>query len=77
MDDSKFPFSCQAGIEYNGDYEAKLDAYLAKSKAERQKLKEKKGSIHDYKPEDYGLTKEQIQETFKEYIAKYNLLEKK
>lgn len=67
----------QTGLGFTSTYEQNLDAYLKKSKEERQKLKEKKGSIHDYKPEDYGLTKEGIREEFKDYIAKYNLLEKK
>lgn len=67
----------KAGLTYTEKYEQNLDSYLKKSKEERQKLKEKKGSIHEYKPEDYGLTKDGIREEFKEYIAKYNLLEKK
>lgn len=67
----------ESGLPFTETYEQRLDAYLKKSKEERQKLKEKKGSIHDYKPEDYGLTKDMIREEFKDYIAKYNLLEKK
>jgi hypothetical protein len=52
---------------------------LKKNTEERAKLKEKKKSsvVHDYKPEEYGLTAEMIREEFKDYIARFDLLEKK
>jgi hypothetical protein len=50
---------------------------LKKSAEERRKLKEKKGAIHDYQPEEFGLTKDGIHEAFKDYIKQYHLLEKK
>jgi hypothetical protein len=66
----------QAGIASSGDYETKIDQYLAKSAEQRKKLKEKGGGqVHGYKPEDYGLTREQIHKEFADYINKYNLLE--
>lgn len=64
----------QAGLEFSQSFEKRIDEYLAKSKEERAKLKQK--SLHNYKPEDYGLTKEGIREEFKDYIAKYKLVEK-
>jgi hypothetical protein len=48
---------------------------LKKSSEERKAKKEK--NLHNYKPEDYGLTKEMLRDEFKDYIAKYNLVEKK
>jgi len=69
----------EAGLPYTDAYDRRLDEYLQKSKEERQKIKEKKGSsaVHEYKPEDYGLSAEGLRETFADYISKYNILEKK
>lgn len=68
----------QAGLPYSEAYENKLEQYLARSAEERKRAKGSKnasGAVHDYKPEDYGLTTAQIREEFKEYIAKYKLVE--
>lgn len=69
----------EANIPFTPTYEEKLDQYLRESKEKREKIKQtnKREVVHDYKPEDYGLTKERIHEEFKEYINKYDLLEKK
>ena len=50
---------------------------MEKSYAKRNQLKEKKkaAALHEYKPEDYGLTRDGIHQEFAEYIKKYNLLE--
>jgi hypothetical protein len=55
-----------------------LDAYLQKNAESRKKLKEKKDikdskPLHEYSPEDFGLTAEMISNEFKDYIKKYNL----
>eukprot|EP01039_Chlorochromonas_danica_P004123 gene4123-4519_t len=64
-----------AEIPFTSTYEEKLDAYLHENELERQRMKAKKGqtAMHDYKPEEYGLTAQLIREEFKDYIAKYNL----
>jgi len=69
----------QAGIGYSAAYEAKLEEYLVRSAEERKKLKEKNKTeaVHEYKPEDYGLTAAQIREEFADYISKYKLVEAK
>jgi hypothetical protein len=52
---------------------------LEQSYAKRNQIKSQKKSsaVHEYKPEDYGLTKEGIRAEFADYIKKYNLLESK
>eukprot|EP01038_Epipyxis_sp_PR26KG_P006845 gene6845-9372_t len=64
-----------AGIEYSQNYEQKLDNYLKESNEKRKKLKKSNKSdvVHDYKLEDYGLTKELVSQVFHDYINKYNL----
>lgn len=54
-----------------------MNEYLRVSNEQRNALKAKKGSVHKYRPEDYGLTTQQIHEEFADYIKKYDLLEKK
>lgn len=67
----------QAGLEFTAEYEKRIDAYLAKSKAEREALKAKKSGgkevLHEYKLEDYGLSEAKVREAFHEYIELYNL----
>jgi hypothetical protein len=65
-------------LEFSAEYEKKLDAYLQKNAESRKKLKEKKDikdskPLHEYHPEDFGLTAELISSEFKDYIQKYNL----
>lgn len=68
----------KANLPFTETYEKKLDEYLKKNAEERAKIRAKKsGVLHDYKAEDFGLTTEQIHEEFKDYIARYNLLEAK
>lgn len=64
-----------AGIPFSAEYEAKLDDYLRRNEEERIRMKAKKGAaeMHEYKPEDYGLTAAGIRAEFKDYISKYNL----
>eukprot|EP01031_Cornospumella_fuschlensis_P027489 gene27489-33194_t len=64
----------QANIAYTEQYDAQLDAYLQKNAQEREKLKAAGGGeVHDYRPEDFGLTAAQIRAEFKDYIDKYQL----
>jgi hypothetical protein len=85
MDTVKDPKSvCQkvyakADMPFTAEYEEKLDAYLKKNAEERTKSAAKKSSgvLHSYKAEDFGLTNDQIQSEFKDYIDRYGLLEKK
>ncbi len=69
----------QAGIPASPVYDAKVSEYLARSAEERKRAKESRGAsaVHEYRPEDYGLTTAQIHAEFADYIAKYNLVEKK
>jgi len=63
-------------LSFNEEYERRLESYLAKNAEKRKLLKEKKGKVgelHTYKPEDYGLTSEEIRIKFKDYIDKFNL----
>lgn len=62
-------------MPFTAEYEANLDEYLRRNEEERQRMKEKAGKaeMHEYRPEDYGLTKERIREEFKDYISKYRL----
>jgi hypothetical protein len=65
----------QADIPFTAEYEARLDDYLQRNEDKRVRMKAKKGAteMHEYRPEEYGLTVEYIRSEFKEYIAKYNL----
>ncbi|RYH30221.1 sulfotransferase [archaeon] len=65
----------QANIAYTAQYDAKLDEYLKKNAEEREKMKAAggKAEVHEYKPEDYGLTAEKIRAEFKDYVEKYKL----
>lgn len=74
----------EAGLEYSEEYDAKLDAYITKSNEKRSKLKgsvktssgEAGKALHTYSLEDYGLTKELVRSTFKDYVERFNLAEK-
>lgn len=59
----------QAELAYDDVYSGKVDTYLAASKATRSK------TSHDYSLEDYGLSKLQVAEAFKDYIARFELSE--
>lgn len=65
-------------LKYNDEYQNKLNEYLKKSDEKRAKMaskgqasKGKKGTLHAYSLEDYGLSKELVAEEFKDYIDKY------
>jgi hypothetical protein len=71
-------FACsQSGLNFSETYQKNLETYLQKNAESRKNMKDKKGSdkkaLHEYKPEDFGLTADLIQNEFKEYIQKYNL----
>lgn len=67
----------QAQLPFTAEYEGRIDAYIAKSDAERAALKAQKGSsateLHSYSLEDYGLSKDKVLERFGKYIEKYQL----
>jgi hypothetical protein len=82
----KNPKSCvqaiyrQFGWEFSKEYETILDEFIASDLLKRQKLKEKaaastsEDNLHEYKPESYGLTKEQLSSgVYEKYIKKFNL----
>lgn len=72
-----------AGLDFSAEFEARIDAYLAKSKAEREALKANKSvankskgtqaALHEYTLEEYGLSEEMVRREFKDYIDKYQL----
>lgn len=63
------------GLPYTGKYGSKIKEYLSLSAAKRSKIKEQKKSttVHEYRPEDYGLTTQLIRDEFAAYIHKYGL----
>jgi hypothetical protein len=77
----------QFGWEFTEEYEQILVDYLEKNRKQRaatsEKLKKSKlakgktvtaDKLHDYKPEDFGLTKKELSEgRFLEYIKRYNI----
>jgi hypothetical protein len=68
----------QFGWEFTKEYEKILDEFIANDQLKRQKLKEKASTsddnLHEYKPEAYGLTKEQLSSgVYEKYIQKFNL----
>jgi hypothetical protein len=69
-------------VEFSKEFEDRIDKYLAKSKADREALKNNKSvankskgkeQLHEYSLEDYGLSAELVNTTFAEYITKYDL----
>lgn len=74
----------KVGREYTAEYDRILDEYLAKNAAKREAMKKEKTgnrtsgeNLHAYSLEEYGLSREQVEEAFKGYIEKYNLKETK
>ena len=65
----------KAGLTFTDKYETTIREYVSLSAAKRSKIKEQKKStaVHEYRPEDYGLSTRQIREEFAEYIHKYGL----
>jgi hypothetical protein len=63
--------------EFTKEYEAILDEFIQKDQEKRQKLKAKaaaEDNLHEYKPESYGLTKEELSSgVYENYIQKFNL----
>jgi hypothetical protein len=67
----------QFGWEFTKEYEAILDEFIQNDQLKRQKLKEKaaaEDNLHEYKPESYGLTREELSSgDYDNYIKKFNL----
>ena len=63
------------GLPYTDKYDSKIKDHLSLSAAKRSKIKEQKKStaVHEYRPEDYGLTVQLIRDEFAAYINKYGL----
>lgn len=63
------------GLPYTDKYSSKIKEHLSVSAAKRSKIKEQKKSkaVHEYHPEDYGLTAQLIRDDFAAYISKYGL----
>jgi hypothetical protein len=62
----------QVGYDFTPEYEARLVSYIAENNAEREKLKKSGAkSLHTYTLEEYGLEKEQVEESLGWYKAKY------
>lgn len=63
--------------EFTKEYEDILDEFIKNDQLKRQKLKEKAAAedkLHEYKPESYGLTKEELSSgVYENYIKKFNL----
>lgn len=64
------------GLSFDAEYAATLNTYVAKSKAKRRKMvnsgtSERIGKMHSYSLEEFGLSKENIEEEFATYIEKY------
>jgi len=59
------------GWNFTPLYEAKLEAYIAKNKAERAKSAAKKVSAHNYSLGMYGLSSQAVSEKVKWYADKY------
>jgi len=68
---------CEAtGLAFSGEYERRVNDYLAASKAKRAALKAKGGakggaSLHEYSLEEFGLSTDAVVALFKDYIDKY------
>lgn len=62
-------------LPYTDKYSSRIKEHLSLSAAKRSKIKEQKKStaVHDYRPEDYGLTAQLIRDEFATYIHKYGL----
>ena len=64
--------------KYTNEYDTDLDSFLAEDKLKRERIKKenqtKGAALHTYRPEDYGLTKEELSVgKFADYIKKFNL----
>ena len=73
-------FALQVGLEYTDEYNLLLDDYLAKNAEKRAALKKSKSGakeVHAYSLEDYGLSREQVEAEFADYINEYSLKEEK
>lgn len=75
----------QFNWEYTAEYDTILKNYLEENRKQREETKRKlekknkalkgeKDKLHNYKPEDFGLTKNQLSEgPFATYINRYNI----
>lgn len=56
-----------------------MDDYIRKTNEERASLKKKGGTgeVHSYSLEDYGLSKDIINQEFADYVSKYSLKSEK
>ena len=62
------------GLPFSGEYQARVAAYLAESKAKRAALKAKskgRAALHEYSLEEYGLSTDAVATLFKDYIDEY------
>lgn len=59
------------GYEFTADYKKAIEDYLEEDRRKRDSLKGKKAVLHGYTAEEYGLTDQEIDETFAWYRSKY------
>lgn len=68
----------KVGRPYTDKYDGLLDEYLAENAAKRKAMKADKGgkkTLHEYRLEDYGLSRAGVEEAFRWYIDRYSLKE--
>jgi hypothetical protein len=66
----------QSGLGFSDQFESKIDSFLKENEIARKKLKEKGGNktnLHDYDLSDFGLTADEVKESFAHYIKSYDL----
>jgi hypothetical protein len=72
----------QFNWEFTPEYQRILEDYLEKNRKQREETRAKlakkdlksSDKLHSYKPEDFGLTKQELCEgPFLEYVKKYNI----
>lgn len=75
----------QFGWEYTPEYHSALEKYLEENRKQREEtrkkmekmnknLKGQKDKLHDFKPEDFGLTKSYLSNgPFQQYIQRYHI----
>lgn len=64
------------GMEFTPAYQSKLEEFLEADRIKRDAMRAADDSkLHNYTPEAYGLTSDELRADFKDYIAEFNVAE--
>lgn len=63
----------QLGFTFSGEFKANLEAYVAKNRADRERMRGSKKRLHAYSAAEFGLTEEELTDEFADYHQRFGI----